>query len=134
MAITSSLEGDSALQNQLGMGHIVTGTVTVGAAASAVLTCNDRSAVLTRAAAGNYTVTFGDTFIGTPVAYLTPLRATFATSAIFTAEIVSLTTAALNFSSIVTSLTGTATTTLSALSDGGASDAVHFIVVGKRYN
>lgn len=134
MAITSSLEGGSAVADQLGMGHIVAGKITTGAGTDAVLTCNDRSAVLTRTAAGNYTVTFGDTFIGTPVAYLTPMRATFATSAAMTCEIVSLTTAALNFSAIVTTLSGTASTTLAALSDGGAADGVHFIVVGKRYN
>lgn len=135
MAITSSLEGGSAMNDMLGTGHIVSGTITAGAGTDAVLTCNDRSAVLTRAAAGNYTVTFGDPFIGTPAAYLTPMRATFATTAGLTCEIVSLSTTALNLSLIKNTL-ATATTALGSvvLSDGASGDGVHFVVVGKRYN
>lgn len=133
MAITSSLSGGSSLLNLLGNGHVVAGKITTGAGTDAVLTCNDRSAVLTRTAAGNYTVTFGKAFNGTPIGYVMPLRATFATTVALTAEIVSLSTTALNFSLIANTL-ATATTALGsvALSDGGAADGVHFIVAGKR--
>jgi len=134
MAITSALEGGSAISDQLGMGHVIAGTITTGAGANAVLTCNDRSAVLTRNATGDYTLTFGDTFTSAPVCVFTPMIVTFSTAALFCVHIVSVTTAAVNFNLIKQSDTGTAATTLSSINDGGASDAVHFVIVGKRYN
>lgn len=134
MAITSVLEGGSSFQDQLGQGHEIIGSVTTGAGANAVLTCNDRSAVLTRAAAGNYTITFGDVFLAAPFCNFTPLVATFSTAALFVVQLVSVTTAAVNFNLVKQNDTGTAATTLSALDDGAAGDLVHFQIVGKRNN
>ena len=133
MAITSVLEGGSAFQDQLGQGHEVAGKVTTGAGANAVLTCNDRSAVLTRNATGDYTITFGEAFLVAPFCIFTPLIATFATSAAFQVQIVSVTTTVVNFNLIKLSLTGVAATILSSIDDGAAGDAVYFQIVGKRY-
>lgn len=126
MAITSVLEGGSSLVDQLGVGHVVAGSITISAGTDAVLTCNDRSAVLTRTAAGDYTVTFGDTFTSVPVAVCSVLE-TFATTTSFISHLVSQTTAAIRMQvSVVTE-----SATVGALTDTGT---LNFIVVGKRYN
>ena len=126
MAITSALSGGSSIQDQLGIGHIVTGSVTISAGTDAVLTCNDASAVLTRTAAGDYTVTFGEVFNATPVAVCSCVE-TFATTTTFISHVVSQTTAAVRMQvSIVTE-----SATVGALTDTGT---LNFIVVGKRYN
>jgi len=125
MAITSVLSGGSSLQDSLGTGHLVSGSVTASAGTDAVLTCNDQSAVLTRTAAGDYTVTFGEPFIATPYSVATPVRATFATTAGISAEVYSLATNAVKFNII-----SKGTATVCALSDTD----FQFLVIGKRYN
>ena len=55
----------SGVLDQLGRLHIVHGTITAVDATDAALTSNDGSATLTRGAAGEYVVTFGDAFTST---------------------------------------------------------------------
>ncbi len=125
MGLTNTLTPGSALLDQLGQGHVVTGSITISAGTDAVLTCNDGSAVLSRTAAGDYTVTFGEPFASTPVAVCSAVE-TFATTTSFISHIVSQSTAAIRMQvSIVTE-----SATVGALTDTGT---LNFIVVGKRY-
>jgi hypothetical protein len=126
MAITSSLSGGSSISDQLGTGHIVAGSVTATAGTDAVITCNDQSAVLTRAAAGNYTVTFGEPFIAAPVVTVGVIAPTFSTATGYAAQIVS----AAAGSVVINVYTTTGTTVACALADADFT----FIAVGKRYN
>lgn len=129
MAITYALEGGSALSDQLGIGHIIAGKVTGSAGTDAVLTSNDRSLTMSRTAAGDYTVTWGDTFIGTPVLTATPVS-TFATTGGVTTQILSMGTASARIQTAVLTL-ATATTALSAIALTDLD--FYFTVVGKRY-
>ena len=126
MAITSSLSGGSSLQDQLGTGHVVAGSVTATAGTDAVLTCNDQSAVLTRAAAGNYTVTFGEVFTAAPVVTVGVIVPTFSTATGYAAQLVSSATNSV----VINIYTTTGTTVLCALADADFT----FVAVGKRYN
>ena len=56
----------SSLMDNLGQMHLVHGKITGSDATDAALTCNDGSATLTRNAAGDYTVTFGEVFLSAP--------------------------------------------------------------------
>ena len=53
MAITYALEGGSSLQDQLGMGHIISGKMTASAGTDAVVTSNDKSLTAAQNAAGS---------------------------------------------------------------------------------
>lgn len=131
MAITSSLSGGSSLQDQLGMGHVVSGSFTATAGTDAVLTCNDQSAVLTRAAAGDYTVTFGEPFTAAPVAICQILDATLSTLAGPYVNLISSATNAIRMTIIDEARSSVGTGVARALADAGE---VHFVCVGKRYN
>jgi len=126
MAITSSLSGGSSLQDQLGTGHVVAGGVTATAGTDAVLTCNDQSAVLTRTAAGNYTVTFGEPFIAAPIVTVGVIQPAFSATIGYAGQLVSSATNAV----VINIYTTTGTTVACALADHDFT----FIAVGKRYN
>jgi len=127
MAITHVVIGTgSSLADSLGTGHVVSGFVTATAGTEAVLTSNDASAVLTRAAAGNYTVTFGEPFLAAPIVTLGVIQPTFSTDTAYIAQIVSSATNAV----VINVYTTSGTTVLNALADHNFT----FIAVGKRYN
>ena len=127
MAITYALSGGTSIQDLLGNGHIVFGSITVTAGANAVVTSNDASLSVVRNASGDYTMTFGEPFVSIPYAHLQPLRTTFATSSAVTVEVYAASTSAISFN-VVTNTTAGTVTALGELAD------VHFIVVGKRLN
>ena len=129
MAITYALEGGSSLEDQLGIGHIISARVTGSAGTDAVLTSNDRSLTMTRAAAGDYTITFGEVFNATPMVTVTPV-ATFATNTGMCTSILAPATNSVRIQTAVLALTGTATTILNALTDLD----FHVMIAGKRFN
>jgi hypothetical protein len=131
MAITSSLSGGSSIQDQLGLGHVVAGTITASAGTDAVLTCNDQSAVLTRTAAGDYTVTFGEPFVAAPVVVLQVLDATLSTLAGPFMNLISSATNAIRMTMIDEARSSVGTGVARALADAGD---IHFVCIGKRYN
>lgn len=122
----------SSLQDSLGQGHLVAGKVTASAGTAAVLTSNDGSATLTRVAAGEYTVTFGDAFLTAPVVTGTSLKA-FGTATTSTDVVVvmieAVSTSAVTFN--LFDVVGVATATT-----GDQSDAAdfHFVAFGLRNN
>ena len=119
--------GSSMLDN-LGQIHVVTGAITASAGTAAALTSNDLSATLTRTAAGNYIVTFGDAFLSVPAVVPTLVDATFTTTdvpGVITLQAVSTASAVFNMSQAAVSAT------VNALADVGD---IYFIAVGLRNN
>jgi hypothetical protein len=126
MAITYALEGGSSVQDQLGTGHLVAGRVTASAGTDAVLTSNDKSLTLTRTAAGDYTINFGEPFVAAPFVAVAVVQPTFSTASAYSAQLVAVATNSVQVN--IYSVTGT--TVLGALADLD----FHFHAVGKRYN
>jgi len=122
----------SSLLDQMGQMHIVTGLITATDATDAALTSNDGSATLTRVAAGEYTVTFGDVFLSAPHAVGTAVQA-LGTATVSTDSVVilieSVATNAVTFNCV--DVVGGTDATQGAQSDAGN---IEFIVVGQRNN
>jgi hypothetical protein len=110
--------------------HVVTASVNAVAGTDAVVTTNDGSVTLTRDAAGDYTLTFGDAFLSTPTVIAQTVDATFATTAAHVATVLSSATNTAHINIITVTTNGTATDILSALADINFS----VIAVGLRNN
>jgi hypothetical protein len=121
----------SSLLDFLGRGHIVYGKINASQATDTVITSNDGSATLTRVAAGEYTVTFGDVFTAVPIVVGCP--------------VVSITTATVSTDCPVVTLesVSTAAVTFNILDVVGGTDATdavqadhdfYFVAIGSRDN
>ena len=122
----------SSLQDSLGQGHLVFGKITSSAGTAATLTSNDGSATMSRAAAGDYTVTFGDAFLTAPLVVANIVDATFATTATHTVVVKASATGSVQFNMATLTLTGATTSADSlALADGGD---ISFMAFGLRNN
>lgn len=119
----------SGVLDNLGRLHIVSGVINATAGTAAVLTSNDGSATLTRNAAGDYTVTFGDAFLSTPVVTTQCLDATLSTLAGPFCNLISSATNAARITIIDEARSVVGTGVARALADAGD---IHFIAVGMR--
>ena len=122
-----ALRDSARLLDNLGQGHLVAGKITATAGTLAALSSNDPTATLTRNAAGDYTVTFGQAFLAAPIVASGTVEATFATTEESGIQVVSVTTTAIRFNVVRNVTTGTVT----ALAD---SADFHFMVFGQRDN
>lgn len=89
----------SALGDMLARGHIEIGLITGSAGAGAVLTSNAQKKyvdTLTRNAAGDYTITFGEPFSSIPYADACPIAA-FANNHAYCVNINTITASAVRF-------------------------------------
>lgn len=107
----------SSVLGNLGMLHVVTGTVNASQGTDATLSSNDASATLARDGTGQYTVTFGQAFMSAPVIVAQTVDATFATTAAHTASVLASASGTAQFDIVTTTTNGTATDILSALAD-----------------
>lgn len=112
---------------------IVTGSVNCGAGTDAALTSNDPSSTLTRVAAGEYTVTFGQAFMSTPTVNVTFLQtigtATTSTNCVVP-QLEAVSTAA--FTVNLLDVVGATNATTGDQSDGASGDKFHFVAIGMR--
>jgi hypothetical protein len=103
---------------------VIAASIDATSGTDAVLTTRDGAASMVRNAAGDYTITFGSSFLSTPVVVATPVDATFSTLAEHSAIVQAVDTDTVQFNIITNATNGTVT----ALADID----FHFIVVGAR--
>lgn len=115
----------SSLLDQQGNMHIVRGVIT-GSGTDTTVSSNDGSLTVAGAAAGDYTITFGDVFLSTPEVVANGVDTFAATDGAAVISIVSAATNAIQFNA---AKAGDGT------SNGALADMnVHFVVIGARNN
>lgn len=117
----------SSLAN-LGQAHLIAGSIS--ASGTAALTTNDGSAALTDNGTGDFTVTFGQSFLSVPAVVATIIDPTDSTTQAHSVAILSVSTAAVRFNVKTVTTNGTATDILSALADVN----FNFMAFGTRNN
>lgn len=115
----------SSVLSDLGNLHIVTGVIT-GSGTDSTMTTNDGSAELTGNGTGDYTVTFGSTFLSAPVVVASPVVATVAATDINEVTVESIATSSVTF----IYRTYTQNATVAAAADGN----ITFAAIGLRNN
>lgn len=112
-----------------GQTSAISGSINGSAGTDAVLTTSDGAASLTVNGTGDFTVTFGSSFLSTPVVVATPVDATFATTESHSVTVQAVSTASVQFNVVtLTQAAGTDAQDLSALADIDFA----FVAIGAR--
>lgn len=100
----------------------------VSASGTAALTTRDGAATLTDNGTGDFTITFGQSFLSTPTVVANIVDATDATTEAHSVAITAVDSDSVQFAVKTTTTNGTATDILSALADID----FHFMAIGAR--